>query len=261
MNKNVIKLPHTVAGLMIQESMQTQKNLGATATPEKVEEAIRLKFKQPLTPLHTVERTQPWIASRKGIPYDFVKIPGGTAKGKFFLKPEMAQAEHFSDVCEKICDATTATSGDVLIVTDALYRQALFSLCSGERFSLHPFGELTVTLKAESIPDDYPGQAKDVSIKSVQLIPSALFLAQLNGKAKFTRRRIYADPVLQPELRKENILHALSLRPYLVLGSIAKLNNVSESTALRDINTLISQKKIYSLSYGRKKAYALYPQQ
>lgn len=251
-------LPKTAAELMIQLVTQAQK-AGNTLSPDEMLKSLEMSLNRMPQALHPVKTSAIRLPARNGcIPYDLVKMPAGfTNKDIFYIKPEMNEAESFEEVCKIISDRCSATQADVMMVMHALYQVVLLYLRMGKKFPFYPFGELTLSLKSDNMPTQYDHTPKEINIKSVQLVAYKSFLTELNHKAQFQRRRLYVDSVLAPNLRRENILNALSQSPYLKIEVLATLNHVSATTTRRDIAFLIHQQKVFIINDGCKKGYAL----
>lgn len=250
----------TVNDLLIDLATQVKNEMGDNVSPEVVRQEITRRLAVVPEPLYAPDRSKVPQDGKGGICYDLVKTPYSNTC--FYLKPRLRSSSHFSEICRQICDKSTATDSDVIMVSDALFRTAVSQLANGNKFLLYRFGEFRITLTAEHIPDSYQTNPKDITIKSIEFSPSREFVqsvrnALLSYSNPFSREKYYCNEVLPKQYRYENILHALTQKPFLSADEIASLNNVSLSAAYRDIKELIQQQRIYSLQDGTSKKYRL----
>lgn len=250
----------TVDELLIDLSTQIRDELNENASAETIRAEIKRRLSVVPKPVHFPERSEMAQNLSSGISYDLVKTPGND--NRFYLKPRLRASFHFSEICRQISDKCSATESDVIHVSDALYKTAISQLAYGAKFILYRFGVFRITLTADQIPDSYMENPKGITIKSIEFEPSLEFVKSVRNAlpsmtTSFTRERLYCNEVLSKQLRYENILHALTQKPFLSAGEIASLNNVSLSAAYRDIKYLIATQRIYTLTDGISKKYRL----
>lgn len=253
----------TVNELLIDLSSQIREELNENASAETIRKEIRRRLSVVPEPLHFPDRSEIPQDKKAGISYDLVRTPGND--NRFYLKPRLRDSFHFSEICRQISDKCSATESDVIHVSDVLYKTAISQLAYGAKFILYRFGIFRITLTADHIPNSYEKNAKGITIKSIEFEPSREFVKSVRNAlpsmtTSFTRERYYCNEVLSKQLRYENILHALTQKPFLSADEIASLNNVSLSAAYRDIKYLIAQQRIYTLKDGTSKKYRLNPE-
>lgn len=196
--------------------------------------------------------------------YNLFKSPGTEEKegkkAKLHARLVNQSTIRIDKLCEEISNMSSFSSSDVKGILEVFRKQIAFHLKYGEIVDLEGLGTFNVSLKCPSLTEEKQIVPHLVKFNKVVFRCSK----EIKKDLRFMKVERADEPSrikgLKEDSRKERILNYLATETTISTSECCYINGCSKYVALKDINTLLKEGRLFRLGRRSNAQYGLKPE-